>query len=358
MFYTWQFLTTFPSIYRDTCFLDVFSNLFYCIRYLLDSSRCLLAATDPMGKSSNIFHPGAPPIPTAAAFRVCHELSCTRRSAGSKERCCRGAHFCIFLLGEFGVVIKGRCRREKLHPSPLGGGFSIDISDISLVFQPVGMFGIFMFQPHQVALQRLKEQRVELEREIQEAKDALEKLRTEAASVEHSLLRQHWNVVSHFVCKVCIDGQMLPNSARLLGNWLYWSEVNNFKLLKDYYSSRFTRISINKSQQYRKHEGISTFVVPPCQWGRRLCASQLVELSEKGQTEQESMKKELERLEERLKEVSASILGRNLKHFGCKCLCVVVHVGNGGVVSSCRVDFSLFWWFCTFETFGVQDKNL
>lgn len=52
-----------------------------------------------MGKSSNSFHPGAPPIPTAAAFRVCHELSCTRRSAGSKERCCRGGHFCIFLLG-------------------------------------------------------------------------------------------------------------------------------------------------------------------------------------------------------------------------------------------------------------------
>ena len=77
----------------------------------------------------------------------------------------------------------------------------------------------------EVALQRLEEQRVELEREIQEAKDALEKLRTEAAAVEHS---------------------------------------------------------------------------------RRLCASQLVELSEKGQTEQESMKKELERLEERLKEVSAS----------------------------------------------------
>lgn len=73
----------------------------------------------------------------------------------------------------------------------------------------------------EVALQRLEEQRVELEREIQEAKDALEKLRTEAAAVEHSLLRQHWNVVSHFLCKVCIDGQMLPNLARLLGNWLY-----------------------------------------------------------------------------------------------------------------------------------------
>lgn len=72
-----------------------------------------------------------------------------------------------------------------------------------------------------MALQRLEEQRVELEREIQEAKDALEKLRTEAAAVEHSLLRQHWNVVSHFVCQVCIDGQMLPNLARLLGYWLY-----------------------------------------------------------------------------------------------------------------------------------------
>ena len=224
-------------------------------------------------------------------------------------------------------------------------GFSIDIS-YPWCFNLLECLGSSCFSIHQVALQRLEEQRVELEREIQEAKDALEKLRTEAAAVEHSLLRQHWNVDSHFVCKVCIDGQMLPNLAKLLGNWLYWSEVNNFKLLKDYYSSRFTRISINKSQQYRKHEGISTFVVPPCrtswcstsppvpQWGRRLCASQLVELSEKGQTEQESMKKELERLEERLKEVSASILGRHLKHFSCKCLCVVVHVGNGGVVSS------------------------
>ena len=40
----------------------------------------------------------------------------------------------------------------------------------------------------EVALQRLEEQRVELEREIKEAKDALEQLRTEAAAVEHSLL--------------------------------------------------------------------------------------------------------------------------------------------------------------------------
>lgn len=200
------------------------------LRFISVSSCC----NRSHGVSSNIFHPGAPPIPTAAAFRVCHELSCTRRSAGSKERCCRGGNFCIFVLGEFGVVIKGWCRREKLHPSPLGGVFYWYLNIISLVFQPLGMFGSSCFSLHQVALQRLEEQRVELEREIQEAKDALEKLRTEAAAVEHSLLRQHWNVVSHFVCKVCIDGQMLPNLARLLGNWWYWSEVNYFKLLKDY----------------------------------------------------------------------------------------------------------------------------
>lgn len=90
-------------------------------------------------------------------------------------------------------------------------------------FNLLECLGSSCFSLHQVALQRLEEQRVELEREIQEAKDALEKLRTEAAAVEHSLLRQHWNVVSHFVCKVCIciDGQMLPNLASLLGNWLY-----------------------------------------------------------------------------------------------------------------------------------------
>ena len=50
------------------------------------------------------------------------------------------------------------------------------------------MFVSSCFSLPEVALQRLEEQRVELEREIQEAKDALEKLRTEAAAIEHSLL--------------------------------------------------------------------------------------------------------------------------------------------------------------------------
>ena len=90
---------------------------------------------------------GTPPIPTAAAFRVCHELSCTRRSAGSKERCCRGG-FLLFSLGEFGVVIKGWCRREKLHHSPLGGGFSIHISQIyPWCFNPLECLGSSCFQP-------------------------------------------------------------------------------------------------------------------------------------------------------------------------------------------------------------------
>lgn len=72
------------------------------------------------------------------------------------------------------------------------------------------------------------------------------------------------------------------------------------------------------------------------------------------------MKKELERLEERLKEVSASILGRHLKHFSCKCLCVVVHVGNGGVVSSSsKVGWTLIYsdGSVLFETFAVQENT-
>ena len=47
-----------------------------------------------------------------------------------------------------------------------------------------------------------------------------------------------------------------------------------------------------------------------CQRGRHLCASQLVELSQKGRVEQESMKQELARLEEEVKQVASSILGK------------------------------------------------
>ena len=91
----------------------------------------------------------------------------------------------VDIFGGSLVVISGRCK-EKLHHSPLVG--FLLISHVSLVFQPLGMFRSSCFSPPEVALQRLEEQRVELEREIKEAKDALEQLRTEAAAVEHSLL--------------------------------------------------------------------------------------------------------------------------------------------------------------------------
>ena len=42
--------------------------------------------------------------------------------------------------------------------------------------------------PRQVAMERAEEQRLDLEREIKEAKDALNQLRSEAAAVEHSIL--------------------------------------------------------------------------------------------------------------------------------------------------------------------------
>ena len=140
---------------------------------LLDSSRCHLAATDPMA-----YHPTSSIqahlrsqrqllSEYATSFRAQEEVQGRRRDA---------AEVGIFSVGSL-VVIKGRCR-EKLHHSPLVDfllTFLLECSDLH------GQFP-------KVALQRLEEQRVELEREIKEAKDALEQLRTEAAAVEHSLL--------------------------------------------------------------------------------------------------------------------------------------------------------------------------
>lgn len=103
----------------------LFSTLL-CFRYLLDSFWCHLVATDPMGKSSNIFHRRRTSDPNGSCFQsmpraFVHKKKC--RVEG--EMLPRWAFFCIFVLGGVwgcykGVMYKGETTNYTLKP--LGWG--------------------------------------------------------------------------------------------------------------------------------------------------------------------------------------------------------------------------------------------